>query len=92
MRNKQFYIEAVKMDLLRLVSQVSSLDSKISQSSVKIFLDHALTDLDTIQLNKHELRLKQELIQIGKDLENYLNDPIKRLRWAEKVLTIRCRL
>jgi len=92
MRDKKFYIEAVKMDLLRLVTQVADLETPVSKTSVKTFFDHAISDLAAIKLSDTETKLKQELIQIENDLDAHLQDPIKRLRWAEKILTIRCQL
>jgi hypothetical protein len=92
MRDKQFYLNAVKMDLLRLVYYVGNLENPISEKSIAEFVKHALTDLDRLELNSLETNLKQELRLLAQEFTNYLYDPKKRLRWAEKVLTIRCQL
>ena len=92
MRDKQFYLNAVKMDLLRLVHYVGNLENPVSEKSISEFINHALNDLNKLELNSLETNLKQELRLLAKEVINYLDDSKKRLQWADKILTIRCRI
>jgi transcriptional regulator of met regulon len=92
MRDKKFYIRAVKMDLLRTTRVVANLKHSINENTAKEFLLHALKDLEKNKLSPREKELKQELVKLSRSISNVLNDPHKRLRWAEKVLTVSCRL
>ena len=90
-RDKKFYINAIKMDLFRVVTATGDTTKNIPTESVKEFLDHASSTFKNISLNKRELKLKSELEQLASNLDS-LDDPLNRLRWAEQVLTIRTRL
>jgi|GEM_PF-952326 len=92
MRDKQFYLNAVKMDLLRLVHYVGNLENPASEKSVSEFINHALNDLNKLELNSLEITLKQELHLLANQVSDHLRDPNKRLKWADKILTIRCRI
>jgi len=92
MRDKEFYLRAVKMDLLRTTKVVADLKHSVSEEEAKEFLLHGLKDLGKNKLNPQEKKLQQELIELKKTLPECLKDPHQRLRWAEKVLTVSCRL
>lgn len=80
------------MDLHRVATMVGYINKSISIVSVMEFIHHAELDFNKLELNKHESNLKAELITLKKELGDSLKDPHKRLRFAEKILTIRCRL
>lgn len=91
-RNKEFIINSIKMDLHRVVTAVGDITKEIPTDSVKIFLEHAYSDFAKIEtLDDREQSLKNSLNLLTNKLES-LQDPHKRLRWAEDILTIRCRL
>ncbi len=91
MRDKQFFINSIKMDLLRVVTAVGNLNNPIPQESVNDFLTHAIKDFDKTPLDEKDEMFKKQLITL-RDRLTSINDPHKRLRWAEDVLTIRCRI
>ena len=91
MRDKQFFINSIKMDLLRVVTAVGNLNNPIPQESVNDFLTHAIKDFDKTPLDEKDEMFKKQLISLRDSLTS-INDPHKRLRWAEDVLTIRCRI
>lgn len=95
MRDKQFVINSIKMDLHRVVTGAGDINKELPRESVEAFLDHALTDFEKIELNKKENQLKKELEEKRDILlksQNEIADPHLRLRWTEDVLTIRNRL
>jgi len=91
MRDRQFYVDSIKMDLYRVVTAVGNLENPIPYKSVEEFIDHALLYFDKVVISKRETELKLELEAL-KDKLNSLVGSHNRLCWAEKVLTIRCRL
>jgi DNA-binding transcriptional MerR regulator len=90
-RDKKFYINAIKMDLYRVVTAVGNIQREIPKESVKEFLKHADEDFEKIPLTKREKKLRKKLTELAKRLDS-LEDPHDRLRWTEEVLTTRCRL
>lgn len=92
MRDRKFYINSIKMDLHRVVTATGDIRKEIPTQSVKAFLDHALEDFNKIDLNKKDKELKAELLDLAEKLDSLDGDLQKRLRWTEKVMTIRCRL
>lgn len=91
MRDKQFILNSIKMDLLRLVTAVGNIQNPVPHKSVQEFLTHAINDFDKTELNEKELALKNQLLDLNTRLPE-VKDQSTRLRWAEDVLTIRCRL
>jgi len=91
MRDKQFFINSIKMDLLRVVTAAGNLNNPIPQESVNEFLTHAINDFDKTSLDEKDKMFKKQLISLRDSLTS-INDPHERLRWAEDVLTIRCRI
>jgi hypothetical protein len=91
MRDKQFILNSIKMDLFRVVTAVGNLQNTLPTESVSEFLTHALKDFEKTALTEKELALKEQLRDLSISLHD-ISDPFTRLRWAEKVLTVRCRL
>ena len=92
MRDKKFYIDSIKMDLYRVVTAVGDITRMISPESVNEFMQHAERDFNKMELTTHEKQLRNELKTLTKSLVDNLQDPHKRLRWTEDILTIRSRL
>ena len=90
-RDKEFYINAIKMDLYRVVTATGDIRKEIPFQSVKEFLQHADQDFDKWALDQREQSIRAEIRELAAQLYD-LEDPIKRLRWAERILTARCRL
>lgn len=91
MRDRNFILNSIKMDLHRVVTAVGKIDHEIPKQSVIEFLNHATKDLNGLQLTPNEQLLKSQLqTLINKIPETH--DLYSRLRWAEDVMTIRCRL
>lgn len=91
MRDKQFILNSIKMDLFRVVTAVGNLHNALPSESAGEFLTHALKDFEKTELTDRELALKEQLKDLSTSLST-ISDPFTRLRWTEKVLTIRCRL
>ncbi|MFH1407924.1 MAG: hypothetical protein ABIJ36_01260 [Patescibacteria group bacterium] len=91
MRNIPFIKDSIKMDLHRVITATGDIKKPIPLKSVNEFLNHAKNDFDRIKLDNRETKLKEELIQLTKSLEN-VNDPLSRLRWVEDIMTLRCRI
>ena len=92
MRDRNFYINSIKMDLHRIVYATGDIRKGIPMGFVKKFLKHALEDFEKIKLNKKDKKLREELVDLISKLDSLEGDLHKRLRWTEKVMTIRCRL
>ena len=92
MRDKTFYINSIKMDLLRVVTVAGDVTKDLPKQSVQEFLIHADDDFKKINLSKLEKELYDELQQLCSALNKSVQDDKSRLQWAEKILTIRCRL
>lgn len=90
-RDKKFVIDSIKMDLFRVVTATGDISKEIPVDSVKTFLDHADKDFGKIELEEREIGLRGKLRELREKLY-LLEDPHKRIRWAEDVLTIRCML
>jgi hypothetical protein len=91
MTDKKFVIESIKMDLYRVVTAAGNINNELPKQSINEFMQHAVKDFDKVELNEHERMLRQQLIDLITGL-NFIKDPLERLRWTEKVLTVRCRL
>ena len=79
------------MDLFRIVTATGDIRKEIPLQSVREFINHALDDFEKIELVSREREIKFQISESLKELD-YLQDPHKRLRWAENILTARCRL
>lgn len=93
-RNKNFVLGSIKMDLQRVVTATGDPEKPLQKDSAEQFLKHALSDFDKIQATHHQNELKKQLTLLLKHLEKEhpLTNKQERLHWAEKILTIRCRL
>lgn len=92
MRDKQFYIDAIKMDLYRVVVATGDIRKKAPIASIQEFIQHAQQEFNTISLSRREKELKNELKVLSKNFEQTISKTDTRLKWTEKILTIRCRL
>ena len=91
MRDRDFYINSIKMDLFRVVTATGDITKPPSLESAKEFLEHALNDFDKFPNTKHDIEIKKNLISLSKEIFK-LRDPYNRLRWTENILTSRCRM
>jgi hypothetical protein len=91
MRDKQFIMNSIKMDLHRVVTAAGDVSKELPKESVSEFMTHAVNDFDKAKLTIREKKLRDQL-KILLKLLPALKDPHKRLRWTEDVLTVRCRL
>lgn len=80
----------IKMDLLRVAKTAFDINKPFDKDISKVFLDRAEKEFET-QLPQETL-LKGELVKFGLQMEAAANDPLKRIRWGEKLLTIAARL
>ena len=79
------------MDLHRIVTASGDISKPLPIQSIKEFLTHAQNDFNKIEVTPLEEALKDQLINLSKNLED-LKDLSKRLIWTEDILTIRCRM
>jgi len=91
MRDRDFYINSIKMDLFRVVTATGDITKPLSLKSAKEFLDHAINDFDKFPNTDHDIKIKNNLVDLSKELFK-IQSPHDRLRWAENVLTNRCRM
>jgi len=91
MRDKKFLISSIKMDLHRVVAAAGDISKELPMESVIEFLKHANADFEKLDLTEREKTLQQELQHLQNQLPQ-VKDPFLRLRWTEKVMTVRCRL
>ena len=80
----------IRMDLLRTVKTAFEINKPFDKNVAGVFLNKALEEFDR-NLPK-ETELKNELAEFKSQLDNIYNDPLKRIRWGEKVMTIALRL
>ena len=91
MRDRNFVINSIKMDLHRVVTASGDLSKPLPVVSIVEFLNHAIADFNKLELTVLEKKLKDKLLELSTKT-NTLIDSKKRLRWTEEVLTTRCRL
>jgi len=91
MRDKQFVIDSIKMDLHRVVNATGDITKEIPTQSVIEFMQHADKDFDKTELTEREIKLREQLKQLLVKLAE-IKDPHTRLKWTEDVMTVRCRL
>ena len=87
----KFIIDSVKMDLRRIAHWTCDISTEFPEKKVLVFLTNAKNLIKTVSVSSDKYGLAQELsnLTVQKDV---LIDPLKRLRWAEEVLTLSCRL
>ena len=91
-RDRNFIINSIKMDLYRVVTAAGDITKEMPTKSIQEFINHATADFEKLELNEKESNLKNELLLLTTSINSCQNDPHKRLKWAEQILTIRCRL
>ncbi|MBN1162508.1 hypothetical protein JXA34_02055 [Patescibacteria group bacterium] len=91
MRDKQFVINSIKMDLHRVVNAAGDITKPMPKQSIKEFLNHALDNFNKIEPTNLEKALKTQLAALSTKVDTPM-DPHKRLLWTEDVMTVRCRL
>ena len=91
MRDDKFIKDSIKMDLYRVVTAAGNINRAMPLQSIYEFMNHAGKDFEKTKLTNKELLLKQQLQKLQNELPQ-IKDPHSRLRWAEDILTIRCRL
>ena len=79
------------MDLFLVVTATGDVSKPPAVESAREFLDHAISDFDNFDNTQHDEVIRKDLIDL-KDQMFLLDDVSLRLRWAERVLTSRCRL
>jgi hypothetical protein len=90
-RDRDFYINSIKMDLYRVVTATGDTSKPASIESAKQFLEHSLSEFDKFSPNEQDIDIKNDLQRLHRSIDE-LHDPRHRLRWTEDVLTARCRL
>jgi len=91
MRDRNFYINSIKMDLFRVVTATGDVTKPAALESAQEFLAHALNDFNNFENTNLDKEIKENLINLSNE-KFKLNDPAHRLRWTEEVLTNRCRM
>lgn len=92
MRDKQFVLDSIKMDLYRVVTAVGDVTKPLAITSALSFLRHADRDFAKVDLTEKELRLHTKLRSLMRVMSDEVNEPGRRIHWAEDVLTLRCML
>ncbi|PJE63801.1 hypothetical protein COU89_01345 [Candidatus Roizmanbacteria bacterium CG10_big_fil_rev_8_21_14_0_10_45_7] len=92
MRDKAFYIQSIKMDLYRIITATGDIQKEVALESVQEFFHHALNDFNKIELSDNERVLRDSVNHLMHAIKQNIQDPYKRLRWVEEVMTVRCRL
>ena len=91
MRDRDFYINSIKMDLFRVVTATGDVSKPASVGSAREFLEHSIKGFDKFENVSHDTVIKEELQRYLQEIFQ-LQEPNHRLRWVENVLTARCRL
>lgn len=79
------------MDLFRVVTAAGDVSKPAALESVQEFLAHALNGFNNFENTDLDTKIKENLISLSNQ-KFKLNDPARRLRWADEVLTNRCRM
>jgi len=80
----------IRMDLLRTAKTAFEINKPFDKNISNVFINKALEEFEN-NLPK-ESALKKELADFQSQIDNMLNDPLKRIRWGEKIMTIASRL
>ena len=91
MRDRNFYINSIKMDIFRVVTATGNMSKPASIESAKEFLEHSIKGFEKFPNTDHDITIKQDLQRFLKEISK-LQEPNQRLEWVENVLTARCRL
>ena len=79
------------MDLYRVVTATGDITKPAAVESAKEFLNHAINDFDKFPNTEQDVKIKEDLEHLSNETYK-LKDIRHRLRWAENVLTSRCRM
>lgn len=90
--DKDFILNSIRMDLLRVVNMGARIDHKFPKESIETFLDHADKEFGKVRLTGLQKLLRKEMRSLRTQLDSISDSPSKRLKWSEKILTIRSRL
>ena len=94
MTKTDFALNSAKMDLRRVVHYSADLTKEFPITKIEMFLDNSQTLLNTAQIEKHKKPLLTELNQLKTKIydKEFIRNPLNRIRWAEEILTLSCRL
>ncbi len=90
-RDREFYINSIKMDLYRVVTATGDVSKPASVDSAQQFLKHSIEDFDKFKNEALDTKIKKDIERSLAEIYK-LQEPNHRLRWVENVLTARCRL
>jgi len=88
----QFLKMSVKSDLMRVAQSAGRLANPESYDVWITFLNKALENMRKLTVDEHIQPLCKSLMGLIQSKEKILYDDGSRLKWAEKVLDISCRL
>ncbi len=77
---------------MRIVYAAGDIDKELPVNGITEFMNHAIGLFQNFEITESEKQRLEELRKLSDSLEQYKQDPLKRLRWAEDVLTIRALL
>ena len=80
----------IKMDLLRVAKSALDIRNDFDEAVSITFLDKAMSEFKKIE--DDEKILRRDLEEHRKQMGKVISDPLERLRWGEKILTIASRL
>lgn len=78
------------MDLLRVSKTALQIGTLFDDKLVKTFLDKA--KLEFKKIDDFDRKLLTDLHKLSKKIPSKNDDPIKRIRWGEKIMTIASRM
>ena len=76
----------IKMDLLRASKTALDTDKNFDQEITKIFLDKAKQEFAFII--DSDKTLLDDIETYQKQMKEMSSDPLKRIRWGEKIMTV----
>ena len=79
MRDRNFYINSIKMDLFRVVTATGDITKPVALESVKEFMTHSLKDFENFKNTDHDKEIKSNLVTLSKELFK-LEDPHHRFQ------------
>jgi peptidoglycan hydrolase CwlO-like protein len=80
----------IRTDLLRVTKMALDVGNPFEKGLANTFLNKAKKELEESFPN--EKRLEKEIEDYQKKIDSIAIDPLERIRWGEKVLTISSRL
>ncbi|MBU1110411.1 hypothetical protein KKB83_02250 [Patescibacteria group bacterium] len=80
----------IKNDLRRVAKWAGEIDKPFPKGRIDVFLQHALKDFNSLS-GYERVGLRDEFDQLVQEGQ-IDHEPLQRLRWAEKTLTLSCRL